>query len=95
MVGAVVIRRSDLRDGGDLDALHGVPWEGHAVLDADVICHRGLTHLQQPLPPERGALKHPLHSEELNPQPILLVGFQTPSLGCPPQKEGPELGVVW
>mmetsp|Transcript_11994 Transcript_11994/g.33192 ORF Transcript_11994/g.33192 Transcript_11994/m.33192 type:complete len:388 (+) Transcript_11994:1856-3019(+) len=74
----VVVTRPDLRHRWDLQALKGVSWESHTVLNVHVVGRCCCPHLQEPRSPKRCILQQLGHSQKLRPKPILLVRCKAP-----------------
>lgn len=79
-VWVVVIGRTCVRDGRDLNGLHDVTWPRHAVLDGEVVPSCCSPHLHQPRPPGRRVCIEVHHAVVLRVQPVLLVHEQTCSI---------------
>ncbi len=63
--------RAHLRDGGDLEALHDVHGQRHAVLDGDLVERRAASHLHEPVAQHRRVTHSRVHPRRGNVQPVL------------------------
>ena len=78
VLGVVVVRGAELRDGGDLDALQHEARLLHAVLDRHARARRAEPHLQQPRARERRRGQRRVEPLELVVHPVLLVDDHAP-----------------